>query len=250
MPPLPGVGFFLTTRRHGYSQGGYAGLNLADHVGDDPATVMRNRHHLMAVLGMADARLCLLRQVHGVEVRDPANTPPGAIAPEGDALVTDRPGLVLGILVADCAPLLFADVAARVIGAAHAGWRGAIAGVVPATLQAMVTRGARREQITTIIGPCIGREVFVVGPEVRERFLQESARYQDHFVEARETGRFLLDLPGFLRRQLVDNGLVSDRIHHAHACTFSREELFFSHRRATLRGGEPCGRQMGGIYLA
>ncbi|MBF0153577.1 MAG: peptidoglycan editing factor PgeF [Magnetococcales bacterium] len=249
VPQLEGVRFFFTTRQHGVSQGGYASLNLADHVGDDIELVRQNRQRLMNFLQMPIEHLCLVRQVHGIQVHLQGESPP-LPPPEGDALVTDQPGRVLGILTADCAPVLLADPVARVIGAAHAGWRGAIAGVVPSTLEAMASLGAKRERLVAVTGPCIGPAAFVVGPDVWERFLQVSAGYRDHFAAASETGRFLLDLPGFLKRQLLDNGLVPDRIHHAHLCTFSQERLFFSHRRSSRRGEGPCGRQMAGIFLA
>ncbi|MBF0136553.1 MAG: peptidoglycan editing factor PgeF [Magnetococcus sp. DMHC-1] len=245
LPGLSGVHVFFTTRHPGVSQGGHAGFNLGDHVGDRPERVVENRRRLMELLGAPAQRLCLLRQVHGDQVCLPADEPP-----EGDALVTDVPGWVLGILVADCAPVLLVDPLARVIGAAHAGWRGAVGGVVPACMAAMERLGARRQRIVAVVGPCIGPTAFMVGQDVWERFLQVRDDYQVHFTVASESGRFLLDLPGFLRRQMCDEGLVRDRIHHVDLCTFSQENLFFSHRRSSQCGEGPCGRQMGGIFLA
>ncbi|MBF0177563.1 MAG: peptidoglycan editing factor PgeF [Magnetococcales bacterium] len=249
LPHMQGVRFFFTTRPHGVSQGSYDSLNLADHVGDHPESVRRNRQRLMRLLDLPDERLCLLRQVHGTRVHltsDVHPTPP----PEGDALVTDQPDLVLGILTADCAPVLLADPVARVIGAAHAGWRGAVAGIITTCLEAMCRLGAQRHRVVAVIGPCIGPSTFVVGPDVWEQFLRVSVDHRIHFANAPETGRYLLDLPGFLKCQLSDNGLVPDRIHHADLCTFRQEKLFFSHRRSTQRGETACGRQMAGILLA
>jgi YfiH family protein len=172
---------------------------------------------------------------------------PPAARPEADALVTRRPGLLLGIVTADCAPVLFLDEQAGVAGAAHAGWRGAVAGVLEATIAAMEALGARRDAIRAAIGPCIGQDAYEVGPDLRDAVLARDAADARFFAEGRREGRFQFDLPGYCTARLSAAGLraVSD----ASACTLSDESRFFSHRRRTLAGGGPIGHQLSAIAL-
>lgn len=234
-------GFF--TRRGGVSVGAYASLNCGLRGDDDPAHVAENRARARSALGAA----CLvgLRQVHGprVLVADPGWTTP----PEADALVTDRPGLALGILTADCAPVLFHDPVARVAGAAHAGWRGAVAGVLEATIAAMVRLGAEPARITAVIGPCIAQPSYEVRADLRDAVLSapwrhatESARF---FAPGRDAAHFQFDLPGYCAQRLAGIGaaLVMG------PDTLAEETRFFSHRRRTLAGGGPLGHQLSAI---
>ncbi|MBF0624234.1 MAG: peptidoglycan editing factor PgeF [Magnetococcales bacterium] len=247
--PAPGVDLVVTTRRGGVSQGGYASLNLGAHVGDDPLRVAENRRRLMATLGLPAHSLRLANQVHGTTVLTVTGQNLPDPPPDGDALVTREPGLLLGILTADCAPVLLADARARVVGAAHAGWRGALAGVIPACQAAMIGLGARIDQLQAWIGPCIGPEAFQVGGEVREQFLLSDIGNGVHFLPDPEPGRFRLDLAGFLRQQLITGGVAPDRIAHVNTCTFKHEADFFSHRRSSILGAGPCGRQLSAIRL-
>ena len=164
-------GFF--TRTGGVSEGAFASLNCGYSSGDDVRRVEANRARALERLGMAPESLCTVRQVHGTKVVVAHEPQPRRPTLEADALVADRPGITLGVLSADCAPVLLADVDAGVIGAAHAGWRGALAGVIEATVEAMAERGAVRERTVAVVGPCIAQASYEVGPELLTRFTEE-----------------------------------------------------------------------------
>jgi len=230
-------GFF--TRRGGVSEGPYASLNCSQRSGDAPARVARNRALAAEALGFATAPLGL-RQVHGtrVIVADSAWAEP----PEADAVVTRRPGLLLGILTADCGPVLFADAEGGVVGAAHAGWRGAAAGILEATVAAMEGLGARRGRIAAVIGPCIAKASY----EVAEDLVVALGQIGTPFLApgARE-GRWQFDLAGYCLARLAGCGVAAALGHDTQA----EEALFFSHRRRTLAGGGPIGHQLSAIGL-
>lgn len=242
---LTGVRPFFTTRRGGVSEGRYASCNLGSHVGDDPARVAANRERVMAALGLPAHGLCLLDQVHGREVVVARGAGP---LPKADAVVTDQPGLVIGVMTADCLPVVLMDPAARVIGAAHAGWQGARQGVVMACVEVMETLGARRERIIALLGPCIQQERYVVGGEFVAHFPPTEGR---NFLAPHgdENGKFTLDIPGYVANALHAGGLARDHIVDLRLCTHEHEGLFFSHRRSSQRQEAPCGRQMGGVVL-
>jgi YfiH family protein len=225
-------GFF--TRRGGVSGGAYASLNCGLGGADDPAHVAENRARVAAALGAPPGALVTLRQVHGRAVlrveEVPAQLPPA----EADALVTDRPGLVLGVLTADCAPVLFEDRAAGVIGAAHAGWRGAVAGVLEATV------AAARRRITAVIGPCIAQASYEVRADVRDAVGE--ARF---FAPGRDDAHFQFDLADYCAHRLAGLGTVT--VLGADTC--ADEARFFSHRRRTHAGGGPIGHQISAIVL-
>jgi YfiH family protein len=244
LAPAP-HGFF--TRRGGVSRGAFAALNCSLSGKDDPEAVAENRARAARALGHAPAALAGLFQVHGTAVVTVAAPIPENARPEADALVTNRPGLLLGIVTADCAPVLFLDAEAGVAGAAHAGWRGALAGVLEATVEAMEALGARRATIRAAIGPCIGQDAYEVGPDLRDAVLARDAADARFFAEGRREGRFQFDLSGYCAARLAAAGLgaVSD----AAACTLSDETRFFSHRRRTLSGGGPIGHQLSAIAL-
>ena len=188
-------------------------------------------------------RLVTVRQVHSPDVVTVEAPWPADGAPAADALVTDRPGLVLAIVTADCAPILLADEEAGVIGAAHAGWRGARGGVVANTVAAMEGLGARPDRIVAAIGPCIAQDSYEVDEKFRERFDDDAARF---FVPGSE-GHYQFDLPGYVARRLSDAGVVTlDVLGHD---TYAEEDRFFSYRRATHRGEQTGGRQISLIAL-
>ncbi|MBF0179651.1 MAG: peptidoglycan editing factor PgeF [Magnetococcales bacterium] len=250
-PPQAGVDHFFTTRQGGVSTGGYASLNLGGHVDDHPEAVARNRALLLAALGLGARELALVNQVHGD--RAVVAGTEGAY-PDADAVVTDQPGVVVAVLTADCVPVLFADHQARVVGAAHAGWRGALAGILDNTLALMETLGARRERIAAIIGPCIHAASYEVDAAFRDRFPAGADNkinqgHQKFFSNRAESGILTFDLPGYVHGRLIENGLDALAIFNLEQCTYALDSLFFSHRRATHRGEVPCGRQMGGIHL-
>ena len=238
-------GFF--TRRGGVSRGAFAALNCSLSGQDDADAVAENRARAARALGQTPAALSGLFQVHGAAVVTvEAPIPPDA-RPEADALVTRRPGVLLGIVTADCAPVLFLDAEAGIAGAAHAGWRGAVAGVLEATLAAMEALGARRAALRAAIGPCIGQDAYEVGPDLREAVLARDAADARFFAPGRREGRFQFDLPGYCAARLAAAGVAA--VSDASACTLSDESRSFSHRRRTLSGGGPIGHQLSAIAL-
>lgn len=229
-------GFF--TRRGGVSGGAYASLNCGLRSEDDAAHVAENRARAARALGAAPERLLALRQVHGPVVlrADPGWSTP----PEADAMVTDRPGLALGIVTADCAPVLLADAEAGVIGAAHAGWRGAVAGVLEATVEAMERLGARRARISAVIGPCIAQASYEVRADLKDAVGE--ARF---FAPGKDCAHFQFDLAGYCAHRLA--GIACAQV--LGMDTLAEEARFFSHRRRTLAGGGPLGHQLSAIVL-
>ncbi|MEI7710920.1 MAG: peptidoglycan editing factor PgeF [Rhodospirillales bacterium] len=238
-------GFF--TRRGGVSTGAFASLNCSLSSADDRAAVLENRARVARALGADPDRLLGLTQVHGHVVAT-ANEPwtVGA-GPRADAVVTDRPGLALGIVTADCAPVLFADTQAGVIGAAHAGWRGAVSGVIEATILAMIALGAKPVSIAAAVGPCIGQRSYEVGPDLCDAVLARDAADAVFFVPGRRDDRWQFDLPGYCAARLRAAGIGT--VAEIGADTLVEEERFFSHRRRTLAGGGPIGHQISVIAL-
>lgn len=232
-------GFF--TRRGGVSEGPYASLNCSLSGQDRRDSVLENRARAARAVGAEPERLVGLMQVHGVAVvRVDAAWEAGS-GRQADAMVTDRPGLALGIVTADCAPVLFADATAGVIGAAHAGWRGALAGVLEATTAAMVTLGARPDRIVAAIGPCIGQESYEVAADLRDDVLARAAEDAVWFVAGRPA-RWQFDLAGYCAARLRAAGIGT--VERVAACTMAEPDRFFSHRRRTLAGGGAIGHQI------
>ncbi len=233
-------GFF--TRVGGVSEGAYASLNASLSGADDRARVYENRARIAQVLGVAPDRLLGLSQVHGGRVVVAREPWPAGEGTEADAMVTDVPDLALGIVTADCAPVLLADPARRVVGAAHAGWRGAVEGVLEATLDAM--RGLGGRDILAVIGPCIGRDSYQVGDEMQAVVLAASPWAACCFTPDPEPGHARFDLAGYCRARLERAG-AEVRVIDADTCADAAR--FFSHRRRTLAGGGPIGHQLSAI---
>ncbi|MFO1152901.1 MAG: peptidoglycan editing factor PgeF [Rhodospirillales bacterium] len=244
--PAVGHGFF--GRQGGVSEGRYASLNCGLGSDDDPGAVHTNRARVMEGLGLTAAALATVRQVHSARAVVVERAWADEARPEADGLATDRPGVALGILTADCAPVLFADGEVGVIGAAHAGWRGAKGGILEATLAAMVSLGARAGAIDAVIGPCIGQPSYEVGSEFRASFVADEAASDDFFVAADRPGHARFDLAGYVLRRLSRMGLHSQTL--LPFDTFADEQRFFSYRRVTLNGGGDYGRQLSVIALA
>lgn len=251
--PPPGVGATATTRAGGVSgppfgaaDGSATGLNLGAHVGDDPGAVATNRARLAAVL---PAPVRWLDQVHGTEVHD-ADTPEApatAAPPRADAAVTTRADVVLAVLTADCLPVLLASDDARVVGIAHAGWRGLAAGVVEATVAAMRPRAAPSARILAWLGPAIGPAAFEVGDEVREAFCDVDPAAAAAFAHGARDGKWQADLVRLARQRLARAGVVDVR--GSGLCTYADPSRFWSHRRDG-RGGRMAslvwiGRRLG-----
>lgn len=236
------------TRRGGVSDGLFASLNCGFGSGDDRGKVAQNRALAGSSLGVPAERLVTCHQIHGTEVITVERPWRYEESPRADAMVTATPGIALGVLAADCAPVLFIDPAAKVAGAAHGGWRGALAGVMEATVAAMLRLGASAERIRAGIGPCIAQPSYEVGPEFRERFIADAPGNTRFFVDSPREGHFRFDLPGFIAARLGRLGLAS--VASAGADTAADESRFFSYRRACLRGERDYGRALAAVALS
>ena len=236
----PPHGFF--TRTGGVSAGPYASLNCSLSSLDARDAVLENRARAVRSLGGDPGRLVGLTQVHGAAVVPVTVTWPAGAGPRADAMVTDRPGLALGIVTADCAPVLFADTAAGVVGAAHAGWRGAVAGVLEATIQAMCALGARAERIAAAVGPCIGQDSYEVGADLRDVVLARDPADDRFFARGQRAAHWQFDLAAYCSARLTAAG--TGRVDTIRADTAAEAARFFSHRRRTLAGGGPIGHQI------
>lgn len=234
-------------REGGVSNGLYASLNCGFGSGDAPERVAQNRARAMIRIDLEPDRLVTAYQTHSNRVAVVERPWARDEAPEVDAMVTREPGLALGILTADCAPVLLADPEAGVVGAAHAGWRGALGGVLEAVVQAMAALGAVPGRIVAGVGPAIGRSSYEVGPEFPEPFLAENSGNGDFFSPAARPGHFLFDLKGYVGRRLGATGVKSVEVLPCDTC--AEESRFFSYRRARLRGEPAYGRDLSAIYL-
>jgi YfiH family protein len=235
-------GFF--GRQGGVSQGAMASLNCGWGSGDDLALIVENRRRAADAL-LPGARIVSPHQIHSAEVVVAGDWPDDD-RPHADAVVTDRPGLVLGILTADCAPVLFADAEAGVVAAAHAGWKGALAGVTDATLDAMERLGADRSRSAAAIGPCIARASYEVDHAFERRFLDSDPQNDRFFVEG-PGGRPHFDLESYVLHRLASAGIT--RVEALGLDTYDDEGGFYSYRRSTHRGEPSYGRQLSLIGL-
>lgn len=238
-------GFF--TRRGGFSSGIFASLNCGLGSGDDRDTVLQNRALVAQALDVEADHLLSAYQVHSAAALVVSGPWFTAERPRVDALVTKARGLALGILTADCGPVLFADLRAGVIGAAHAGWKGALTGITSRTLEAMESQGADRRNITAVIGPMIAQAAYEVGPEFPARFIDADSNNRRFFVASSRAGHWMFDLPGFLEHRLKSEGVA--QVVNLGLCTFSDEIRFFSYRRATHRNEKDYGRLISAISL-
>jgi len=243
----PGVRHGFFTRRDGVSEGIYASRNCGFGSGDSAERVRENRDRCLEELGGGAGRLVTVYQVHSAEAVTVERPWASEDAPRADALATDRPGLALGILTADCAPVLLADTEAGVVGAAHAGWKGALGGVAEAAIAAMEALGARRERIAAAIGPTIGAESYEVGEDFRERFLAEDPASSAFFRRPDGAARPFFDLSGYVAGRLTAAGLARVAAHDGDTC--ADEARFFSYRRACHRGEPDYGRLLSAIAL-
>jgi YfiH family protein len=232
-------------RRGGMSVGEMAGLNVGYGSGDDPEAIAGNRRLAIAAL-LEEAELATVHQVHSAEAVHAEHPWPQDERPRADAMVTDRPNLLLGILTADCAPVLFADREAVVVGAAHAGWRGALAGVTDSTIAAMEKLGARRENIHAAVGPCIAQPNYEVDEEFRSRFTADDPSNARFFVVG-ASGKPHFDLEGYVVHRLIAAGI--DEVEALNLDTYPDADRFYSYRRSTHRGEADYGRQLSAIGI-
>jgi len=236
------------TREGGVSEGLYATLNGGVGSGDAPEKVAENRKRMANALGVAPDRLLTPYQIHSpdVVVADEAWT--HETRPRADAVVTRQPRLAIGVSTADCGPLLFADEQAGVIGAAHAGWRGAFTGVIEATVAAMEELGAKRARIAAVLGPTIRQPNYEVGPEFVERFLAADADNARFFAPSERPGHAMFDLTGYIAARAARTGIQD--FEDLGLCTYAEPERFYSYRRTTQRGEPDYGRHINAIALS
>jgi YfiH family protein len=239
-------GFF--TREGGVSTGVFASLNCSLRSGDDLAAINENRRRAMAELGLGLDALASVYQVHSADLVIVERPWPAGERPKVDAMVTTRKGVALGILTADCAPVLFADERAGIVAAAHAGWRGAVGGVLEATVATMREQGASLARLIAVIGPCIGFNSYEVGPEFPAPFLAQDPANARFFRAAQRPRHHLFDLPGYARARLAAAGV--QHIDWVGGDTAREEERFFSWRRTCLKGEKQFGHQLSAICLA
>jgi YfiH family protein len=243
---IPGLRHAFFSREGGVSEGIYAGLNGGLGSSDDPANVAENRRRMAEQMGVAPTHFLSLHQIHSPDAVVATEPWESASRPRADALVTRAEGLAIGVTAADCGPILFVDPNARVIGAAHAGWKGALTGVVESTVDAMEKLGAERSGIVAAIGPLIRQPSYEVGDEFVERFLKADADNALFFMPAARANHALFDLAGFIRMRLENAGVLM--IDDIGVDTYS-DQRFFSYRRSVHRGESDYGRHVHAIVL-
>jgi len=242
---LPGLRHAFFTRHGGVSQGIYSSLNVGLGSGDEEARVRENRARAAGWFGAGLDDLATVYQIHSA-ITHPT-TRKYATPPQGDAMTTQTKGLVLGVLSADCAPVLIADVQAGVVAAAHAGWRGALGGVVGSTVDAMVAQGADPARMVAAVGPCIGAASYEVGLEFLAAFIAEDAAFERFFAASAAPDRRQFDLPAFVLHRLAQAGV--SRAEWVGADTCAQADLFFSNRRAFKTGEPDYGRLLSAIMI-
>ncbi len=245
---LTGIAHGFFGRQGGVSEGVYTSLNCGYGSDDDPAKVRENRMRIARHFGTREDRLITVYQVHSADVVTVERPWARADAPHADAMATKARGVALGVLAADCAPVLFADEQAQVIGTAHAGWKGANSGVLEAAVRAMEALGADRRRIRATIGPCIRQASYEVGPEFFARFADEAPSNRAYFVPSKRSGHWQFDLPAYVLDRLIAVGL--GRIESLNMCTYEHADAYFSFRRTTHLGEADYGRNLSAIMLA
>jgi polyphenol oxidase len=243
---LGGIRHAFFTREGGVSEGVYASLNAGVGSNDDPAKVVENRARMAKAVGVTPERFLTAYQIHSPDVVVAEAPWPADARPRADAIVTRVPGLAVGVSTADCGPVLFADPQARVIGAAHAGWRGALAGVLEAAIGAMERLGAERGRLVAAIGPMISQRNYEVGNDLVEQFTRADADNARFFAAGRP-GHAQFDLPGFIAARLAGAGI--GRVEDLGVCTYGDPRLFYSFRRTTHRAEPDYGRHVNAIAL-
>lgn len=244
---LPGIRHAFFTRTGGVSSALYASLNGGLGSRDDPDNVRENRARMAASLGVEPGQLVTAYQVHSADVVVAEKTWTREQSPRADAIVTRVPGLAVGATSADCGPVLFADPKAGVVGAAHAGWKGALGGILEATIDALEQLGASRRRLVAAIGPLIRQPHYEVGPDFLARFAAAEHGSERFFQPSSRTGHALFDLPGFIAFRLARAGIV--HIEDLGLCTYAEPERFFSYRRSTHRSEADYGRHVCAITL-
>jgi YfiH family protein len=243
---LPGIRHGFFTRQGGVSTGLYASLNCGVGSNDDRRLVLENRARVTHALGVAPDRLATPYQIHSdvtITVTEPWEPGKG---PKADAVVTDRPGIAVGVGSADCGPILFADTGAGVVGAAHSGWRGAVGGILESAVRAMEGIGAKRENIVAVLGPTISARNYEVGPDLVAAFEKADPDNARFFTPAARPGHHMFDLPAYIVARLRTAGVTAADVG---LCTYADPARFFSYRRTTHRGEADYGRLLAAIAL-
>lgn len=238
-------GFF--GRQGGVSDGIYASLNCGYGSGDDSVSVCENRTRVATWLGTDEKQLITLYQIHSADALHVTAPWPRTAPPKADAMATTLRGVALGVLAADCAPILLADHHTGVIGCAHSGWKGALGGVAMSVVQLMESLGAKRSRIHAAVGPCISQASYEVGPEFEARFAEEDAGNKRYFVPSMRAGHWQFDLPGYVAARLRDIGIGG--VEALNVCTYEHNDAYFSYRRTTHRGETDYGRNVSAIML-
>ena len=242
---IRGVSHGFFTRKGGYSRGVHASLNTGLGADEDTGTVLKNRQLVAETLGVKT--LVTPYQYHSGVVHTVHEPWDWRDPPRADALVTSVRGIAIAVNTADCTPVLFGDVEGHVVGVAHAGWRGAIGGVLEATVAAMKELGVAPSRVAAVIGPTISQDNYEVGPEFYDTFVADDAENDRFFIASQRDGHRMFDLPGYVGARLARLGLAS--VHDCALCTYGHEDRFFSYRRMTHRGEPDYGRQMSAICL-
>jgi len=242
----PNLHHAFFTRQGGVSEGIYASLNGGLGSSDDPASVAENRRRMTQELGIASDALISVHQIHSADAVI-VEGPWTGERPKADGMATAVPGIALGITTADCGPVLFADPHVGVIGAAHAGWRGAATGVLESTIEAMERLGARREKIVAVLGPTISQAAYEVGPDFIDRLVSAAADNDRFFKPSERPDHAMFDLPGYIGMRLEAAGI--GEFANLGLCTYTDEDKFFSYRRTTHRGEPDYGRLISAIVV-
>jgi polyphenol oxidase len=242
---FPNIAHGFFTREGGYSTGIFSSLNCGLGSGDDISLVTKNRSLVAQQLGVDNSQLVSAFQIHSADVI--VVDGPFSERPKADGLVTATRGIALGILTADCGPILFADHKSGVIGACHAGWKGALNGVSDATVLAMEKLGASRANIVAVLGPTISKTNYEVGPEFIKPFLEQDQAHGKYFTPSVKSDHYMFDLPAYLVDRMNAFGIGS--VHDLAFCTYADEQRFFSYRRATHAGEKDYGRLISAIAL-
>lgn len=239
-------GFF--TRQGGLSEGIYASLNCGLGSKDNPETVLENRRRVAEYLGANGGHIVTLHQEHGATAYTVSAPIARAELPKADAIVSTTPGLAIGVVTADCAPILFADPEAKMVAAAHAGWRGAVNGVIESAIKEMERQGADRRHIHAAVGPCINQAAYEVGEEFEANLMRLDKGNARFFERTPIAAKPHFDLPAYARHRLREAGL--ERVDMCSPCTNQHESIFFSYRRASARRETDYGRQISAIVVA
>ena len=244
---LSGISHGFFTRGGGHSTGIFASLNCGLGSGDDPDLVHMNRETAARMLKVEVADLVTAHQVHSADAIEVSVPWSRSDRPRADGIVTKQKGIGLGVLTADCGPVLFADAEAGVIGACHAGWKGALTGITEATLVAMEKLGAERSRTVAVLGPTISKKAYEVGPEFPRPFLEQDAAHATYFTPSKKDGHHMFDLPRYILDRLSSEGV--GQALNLDLCTYADEARFYSYRRATHRGEVDYGRLISAIAL-